>query len=503
MNLRAVAWLLGRLCVLLSALMLLPAAVSQAHGEADGVRAFLIGAGFAAATGIALVWRNRKASLTVEGRPDFFRREGLAAVGLAWLVSPLLASVPFVVSGAIPGGVDAFFEASSGFTTTGSSVLTADQIDALPQGIAFWRNFTQWLGGIGIVLMFVVLFPTGGRSLFRSEASGIRRDSDTHRVRDTALGVARIYVGLTVLLFGLLVLAGVGSFDALLHAFSTVSTGGFSNKGTSVAAFDSAVVEGLLIVFMMLAGTTFALYEVFVSRGWKIGWRRAAQSSELRAYLLLAAVATLVIAGRLWFWGGSNGAVGSSLPDYSSLGRCLRDGAFTVVSVFTTAGFATADFDAWPELNRAILCLLMVTGACAGSTSGGLKLVRGLIVVKAAVRGLLAFARPRAIHMVRMDHEPLDDSTVASVTGFFGLWVMCLLGGYAALSAMDVDPVVAFTGSLSALSNIGPGLGAIGPAGHWGDLPELGKLLLALMMILGRLEFYAVAVLVLPRFWRG
>lgn len=503
MNLRAVAWLLGRLCLLLSALMLLPAAVSQAHGEPDAVRAFFVASALSAALGLSLVWRNRRASVTIEGRADFFRREGLAAVGLAWIVSAALGAMPYVFSGVIPNAVDAFFEAASGFTTTGSSVLSSERIDNLPNGVAFWRSFTNWLGGIGIVLMFVVLFPTGGRSLFRSEVSGIRRDADTHRVRDSALGVARIYVGLTLALFGLLVLADMSSFDALLHTFSTVSTGGFSNKGASVAAFDSVWIEVLILVFMLLGATTFAFYDVLLRRGPRAAWRVASQSSELRAFALIVVVSTLVIAGRLWFWGGSNGVEGSTLPDYSSLGRCLRDSSFTVGSIISTAGFGTADYNVWPELNRAILCLLMFTGACAGSTAGGLKLVRGIIVAKVAVRGLMDFARPRAIHTVRMDGETLDEATVANVTGFFGLWVLCLLGGFAVLSALDVPTVEAFTAALSALSNIGPALGALGPAGHWGDLPDLGKLMLALMMILGRLEFYAVAVLVLPRFWRG
>lgn len=498
-NLAAVERLLGRLALFLAALMALPAAVALGHGEGEAVRAFGISAGISAGLGLLLVLHRRGRS----DPRDMHRREGLAAVGLSWLLVAVLGALPLHLSGVTDSWVDAFFESASAFTTTGASILSGERIDALPVSIAFWRCYAQWLGGIGIVLVFAVFFPTGGRSLFRSEATGLSRDADTERLKDFTRVVASLYISLTALCFVALLLQGLGWFDALLLAFSSVATGGMSNRGASVAAFDSFGVELTVVFAMLFASVGFLYWVSFLRRGPVRGWENLRESTEVRTFAALFAACVLVVGLRLWFWGGSNGDPGSDLPDYSSLGRALRDALFTTASLQTTAGFATADYDRWPELCRMLLMAVAFCGACAGSTSGGLKLVRAVIVARAGVRGLLAFARPRAIHQVRMDGHPLEESVVASVTGFFGLWILALVVGGVALAAMDVPEVEAFSASLSALSNIGPALGSLGPAGHWGDLPAAGKVLMALWMLLGRLEFYALAVLVLPRFWRG
>lgn len=506
MNLRAVLWLQSRVMLLLAGFMLVPALVSWLLDERAEARAMVLSAGIVAALAVLVGWRNRGSITTSEGRPDFFRREGLAAVGISWLVAAVLGALPYLLTGSIPAPADAFFESASGFTTTGSTILSGEQLLALPKGIAFWRSFTHWLGGIGIVLVFVVFFPTGGRSLFRSEVPGIAREAVQQRVQDSALGLARIYVGLTLLEVLVLMWAGLDLYEALVHAFGTIATGGFSNHPESIAFFASWTVEAILIVFMFLAGINFAVYDNMLRHGFRRGLRGLFRSLEIRVYVGLIVGATLLMSGVLWFWGGSNGLTGEAfadLPDYSSLTLCLRDSMFAAVSLQTSTGYGTADFHQWPELCRFVLMFLAFVGACAGSTGGGLKVVRFIIVAKVAMRGVLTFARPRAIHSVRVDGVTLDEATVSSVTGYFGLWVLVLMLGTAALSAFGMDLISALTGTLACLNNIGPGLETIGPAANFGHVHALGKLMLAVLMILGRLEFYALVVLVLPRFWRS
>jgi trk system potassium uptake protein len=509
LNLRAVLLLQSRVMLLLAVFMLVPAVVAWLFDETRDAYTFCLSAGIVAAVAALIGWHNRGSITTPEGRPDFFRREGLAAVGLSWLVAAVVGALPYLLTGAIPAPTDAFFESASGFTTTGSTILSGEQLAALGKGVAFWRSFTHWLGGIGIVLVFVVLFPTGGRSLFRSEVPGIAREAVQQRVRDSARGLARIYVGLTAVEVLVLMWAGLDLYEASIHAFGTIATGGFSNHPESVAYFASWIVEAILVLFMFLAGINFAVYDTMLRQGFKRGLTAVVKSSEIRVYTGMIVGATLLMAGVLWFWGGSNGHSGdqfpavAGLPDYSSLTLCLRDSMFAAVSVQTSTGYGTADFNQWPELCRFVLMFLAFVGACAGSTGGGLKVVRFLIVAKVAVRGVLAFSRPRAIHNVRVDGVTLDERTVSSVTGYFGLWVLVMLGGTAALSAFGMDLTSALTGTLACLNNIGPGLEVLGPSSHFGDVPVLGKLLLSILMILGRLEFYALVVLVLPRFWRS
>ncbi|QDU68086.1 TrkH family potassium uptake protein [Engelhardtia mirabilis] len=505
MNLGAVAWLLGRVILLMGLFQLVPAAVAEYYSERDDALAFLLSALIAVLLGLGLSAIYRGRALTSEGRPDFFRREGLAAVGLSWVAASVLGAIPFVLAGAIASPVDAFFESASGITTTGSTILPAEHLDALNRGVLFWRSFLHWLGGVGIVLVFVVFFPTGGRSLFRSEVPGVSREAAHTRVRDSALSLARVYVGLTVIQIGVLTMTGVGLYDATLHAFGTIATGGFSNHSASAGYFGSWAFEAVLIVFMFLAGINFALYDSILRRGWRSAWDTVRGSTEIRVYAGIMAAATVLITSVLWFWGGSNGVAGAAdgLPDYSHLSLCLRDSMFSVVSIQTSTGFGTADFDRWPDLCRAVLMLLAAIGGCAGSTAGGIKVVRVLIVAKVALRSVQHFSRPRALHQVRIDGQTLDEPTIAMVTGYFGLWSLVMIAGTIALTALDVDLISASTAVLGTLNNIGPGLAAVGPAQTFADMPDLAKLLCSIFMILGRLEFYALVVLFLPRFWRS
>ncbi|MCZ6597771.1 MAG: TrkH family potassium uptake protein [Planctomycetota bacterium] len=514
MNLKAVAWLMGCVLLLLAGFMLVPALVGAYYGEKESFYGCLYSALITAGIGAFLAFRYQGSTLLADGRADYFRREGLAAVGISWLLSGVVGAMPFLFSGAIQSPVDALFESVSGFTTTGSTILVAEQLDGLPKGIAFWRSFTHWIGGIGIVLVFVVLFPTGGRSLFRSEVPGISREASMQRVRDSALGLVRVYVILTLLEVVLLWLAGdeqMTWFEAFVHSFGTLATGGFSTHSASVAAFGSWKVELVVIVFMFAAGINFAVYDTMLRGGVKRAWRAAVGSNEIRTYVGMIFGSIVLITFVLWFWGGSNGAAQSLLPDYSSFLTALRDSVFTVISIQTTTGYGTANFDEWPQFCRLLLMLLALCGACAGSTGGGLKVIRFMILAKASLRGVKRFARPRAIHPVRVDDHTLDEPMVASVTGYCGMWMIVFTLGTLALVAIGFTPpegheehvlLTAATSVLATLNNIGPGLAAVGPAENFAFLPDASKLLLALFMVVGRLEFYAVVVLFVPRFWR-
>ena len=506
MNLRAVAWLLGCVSLILAAFLLVPAGVAWYYGELDGVVAFIDSALVSGAIGAGLVWWNRGSRLTREGRPDYFRREGLAVVGLSWIVAGVLGALPYLFSGLVASPIDAVFEAVSGFTTTGSTILPAEDIDLFHEsmkGLGFWRSFTHWLGGFGIVMVFVVLFPTGGRSLFRSEIPGIAREAGQQRVRDSAVTLMKIYVGLSVVECALLAFSGMGLFDAVINTFGTIATGGFSNYSTSVAHFASFKAEFIIGSFMFLAGINFAYYDIALRYGVKKGWQAIISSSEVRIYALLTFGSIFFIATVLWFWGGSNGDPGSALPDYREYWQAARDSFFQVICINTSTGFGTADFDTWPQVCRILLMVLAVIGACAGSTGGGIKVVRFIIVSKAALRGVRQFIRPRAIHLVRVDGVALEPTVVSSITGYFVLWVLVFLGGTVFLAAFGIDLETASTAVVATLNNIGPGLAKVGPTMNFAEMPDLVKVLLTLFMILGRLEFYAVVALFVPGFWRS
>lgn len=509
MNLRAVALMLGQVLFLLAAFLCVPALVAWGYGEMRDVWSFLVSAGISAVLGALLCWTNKGATKTADGHLNYFRREGLAVVGLVWLLVSVVGGLPFLLSGVLASPVDALFEAASGFTTTGSTVMTGDGIDGMPKSIAFWRSFTHWLGGFGIVMVFVVLFPTGGRSLFRSEIPGIAREAGHHRVRDSAIGLLRIYFGLSAIQFFILWGMMDSWFDAAIHTFGTLATGGFSNYSDSVAHFDSFGVELVIVVFMLLAGINFAIYDIMLRKGPRAGWRGIVTSLEAKTFLGIVFGATVIIGFVLWLWGGSAGlspeevpAELAGLPDYRHLGVAMRDSLFQVVCLQTSTGYGTADFNRWPEVCRMLLMMICVIGACAGSTGGGIKVVRILIVAKAAVVGVSRFVRPRAIHSIRIDGQTLDPEVVSSVTGYFALWILVFLFGTTVLSFFGIDPVSSSTAVLATLNNIGPGLNLVGPTQNFGEMPDAVKLLLSLFMILGRLEFYAVAALFVPGFWK-
>jgi len=499
MNLRAVSWIVGCVLMIIGVAELAPFAVSFLYHEPAAGRACLDAAAVTWLVGTGLIWLGR-GSLFHGDRVNYFRREGLATVGISWLAAGVFGALPYMFAGVLPSPVDAVFETVSGFTTTGASVLTSDRVDALPRSIAFWRCMTNWLGGVGIVMVFVLFLPSGARNLYRAEVTGLDREASGHRVRDSAMRLFRVYIGLSLLVFLPLVLAGLDPFDATLHTFATVATGGFSSHGASAGHFGSWVVECVLVAGMFLAGVNFDLYNRSIGR--RDWWRIFLSSTELRVYAGIVAVSVVAVGSILWLWGGGNGDELSELPDYRSFGRSMLDSAFALVSLQTTTGFATADFDRWPDVCRMWIMTLGSIGGCAGSTAGGLKVVRIVILWKAVTCALGRFANPRALHEVRIGGRALDDRVVSAVVAYLWTWLAVAILGTLVLAALGHAPVDALAGVLATLNNLGPGLGAFGPTGCYAELHGLAKGLLTALMLIGRLEFYAIVSLLLPTFWR-
>jgi trk system potassium uptake protein TrkH len=418
------------------------------------------------------------------------RREGLALVTFTWIAGSLLGALPYTLSHALPNYIDACFEAMSGFTTTGATVLTS--IEAQPQSILLWRNFSQWLGGMGIVTFFVALFPmlgVGAAHLFEAEMPGPQPERLRSRVRNTAQALWVLYVLFSLLEFLLLRIGGrLPAFDALIVTFGTMPTGGFLHLTESIGAYgDNVFVTTVVTVFMLAAGVNFALYYFLIRRGHA---KAFLSNPEFRLYAGIFLVASVVVVVDL--------VQSGSIP----LAEAARQATFQVASIQTTTGFATADFDLWPALSKSVLLVLMLVGASAGSTGGALKVVRALVVAKYAYRQVVAAFSPRSVMPLKLGSETVPEPMVSAIVGMAALYAGALLAGYLVMSALGLDSVTAFSSVAATTGNVGPGLGGVGPAGNYAFIPAAGKLVLTLCMLVGRLEFVTAIALVSPAFWR-
>jgi trk system potassium uptake protein TrkH len=479
MNLHRVLHILGLLLLILAGAQLVPLAWCISPAAPQTAAGFLMGAAVTALLGA--VFRRLGSA---EG--ELYRREGVLIVVGAWVLASTTGAIPYLATGAIPSPIDALFESASGFTTTGASILV--EIEAAGRPVLFWRSFTQWLGGIGIVVLLVSLLSElgpGARFLFKLEVPGPKAEILHARVRETAAALSRIYLALTLLQLSLMLLFGVGLYDAVTHTFSTVSTGGFSPYGDSLAHF-STPVRLIVMLFMIAAGVNFSLYYTLVRRRNLQSFRDA----EFRLYLWLLAAAGLAVAVDV-----SLGAGGPSA-------RTVFDGAFQVVSILTTTGFATADFAEWPSLSRAILVALMVFGGCAGSTAGGAKIIRLLIGWRAAMREVRLTFNPSSVIAVFVGGRAVPEDSVRGVVGLLLLWMVAWGTGTLLLSVGDTGVVTAATGSLATLSNIGPGLASVGPNESFAFFAPWQKLVMVGLMWFGRLECFALLALLQPQFWR-
>ncbi len=481
MNLRPPLRFLGILLGILAAAELVPLVVSLAYGETRAFVAFLVAALLTGSSGLVLFRLGR-------GGGELYRREGILIVVGGWVLASFFGALPYLMSGVMPNPVDALFESASGFTTTGASVL--EVIEPVGHGILFWRSFTQWLGGMGIIVLFVALLPElgpGARFLYKLEVPGPTAETLSPRVHDTAVVLWKTYLLLSAAEILLLLLAGLGPYDALTHTFSTMSTGGFSPKNASVAAFASPLVEVIVIVFMALAGANFSLYVAFRRhRG-----RNLVADPEFRIYAAVIGVASCVITWNLMSRGG-----------HESLPRAFLDSLFQVVSILTTTGFATADFDTWPNLSRLLLVGLMFIGGCAGSTAGGLKIMRMVIGLKAAFREVRLSFSPSTVIPVFVGGKAVPNNVVRSVAGFFILYFTSWALGTFVLTVGGTDLETSASAAIATLGNIGPGLHEVGATKNFAFWSDAQKLVMIVLMWLGRLEVYAIAALVTVGFWR-
>ncbi len=419
---------------------------------------------------------------------DLGYRDGFAVVVLSWLGMALLGALPYYFSGKMPGFVDCFFESMSGFTTTGSTILA--QIEILPESVLFWRAMTHWIGGMGIIVLSLAILPllgVAGMQLFQAEMPGPTKDRLAPRMQDTARILWGVYFLFTLVEVVLLMFGGIGFFDAVCHAMATLATGGFSTHTASVGQFQSLYIETVIIVFMFLAGINFALHHQGLHGNISAYWK----SEEFRFYLFLTLFPIIIIS-----------LVNFANGIYTAWGENIRTATFQVVSVLTTTGFATADFDQWPPVCKVLLLSLMFVGGCAGSTGGGIKVVRLLLFFKYARMQLSCLIHPNAVSTIKIGKVKVPQEIMAAILGFFALYIAFFLGASLLVTSFGVDFLTGTTAVIATLNNIGPGLAQVGPAQNFAELPGLAKLTLSFCMLAGRLELYTIAVLLSPAFWK-
>ncbi len=478
MNYRIIWRTVGKVLLIEAALMLLPVITALIYGE--NPLPFLITLGVTAAIGFAM-------SRLQTRRTVFTAREGFLIVGLSWVLMSLAAAVPFVLSGDIPNYLNALFETVSGLTTTGATILS--DVESLSRAGQFWRLFSHWIGGMGILVFFMAVLPLAGEHsmhIMRAEVPGPVVGKLVPKARETARILYIIYFVMTVVETVLLALGGMPFFDSLLHSFATAGTGGFSTKALSIGAYNSAYIDMVTGTFMLLFGVNLSLYYLVL-----IGsWRDALKNEELHWYAAIVVAAVTLIALNL-----------SGL--YGGFGHALRYAYFQVASIITTTGFSTADFTQWPAFSQAVLVLLMFVGGCAGSTAGALKVSRIAILCKNALIELRRMLRPRSVVSARLDGKAVQSATLRAVQGFFFLYLLLLLLGTLLVSLDGQDFTTNFTATLACLSNVGPGLSLVGPMGNFDFFSPLSKIVLILEMLLGRLEIYPILLLFHPASWRS
>ncbi len=484
MNVRFCFQVTGKFVMYLGLLMLVPAACTLFYPE-DDLSAFLISALITSIAGLALMVICRIPETPTEIR----RREGFLIAALCWVLASVFGAIPYLLYGVFASPVDALFESTAGFTTTGATALAS--IEWLPKGILFWRNFTQWLGGMGIIVLGIAIFPrlfVGGAQLMGLETTGPTTEKFAPKIAETAKKLWIVYIALTAVLTVLLIFGGMSFFDALTHSFSTLSTGGFSCRDASIGAYDSGYIQGLITFFMFLGGTSFVLHFYFFTG--KPG--RLLRNSEFRFYLFFVIAATMFIALELIQTGV-----------YGTFSESLRYASFQVVSIITTTGFTTTDFDAWPAFVKWVIFMLMFFGACAGSTSGSVKALRIMVLFKKTHREIRRLVYPNVVSPITIEGKAIKEKAVASITSFFILYILlCGFIAFVVLMLEDISLESAVSAAAASITNVGPAFDEVGPANHYAHLRSPTKIILSLAMIIGRLELYTVLVLFMPSFWK-
>ena len=478
MNYRMIINTIGRVLAVETVLLLLPFVTAILYQDSS-VSAFLITILITAVASIgALLVKVRNRVI--------YAKEGFTIVAFAWILVSIFGAIPFYISGAIPSFIDSLFETISGFTTTGASILT--EIETLPKGILFWRSFTHWIGGMGVLVFVMAIVPLAGdRSVhvMRAEVPGPTMEKLVPRIKGTAKLLYSIYILLTVVEVIFLVAGKMPVFDSLVHAFGTAGTGGFSIMNASIAAYGSPYLEYVIAIFMMLFGVNFTIFFLLLAREFKL----VIKNEELFWYLSIILIATLAITF-------------SIMPQYGGFGEAFRLSFFQVSSIITTTGYATADYCQWPMVTQMILLLLMIVGACAGSTGGGMKVSRLIILLKKVRRDIHKLIHPRMVGAIKMDGKTLQQETVDNVSLYFISYMLLLFVLSLIVSLDGFDFTTTFSSVVACMGNIGPGLGMVGPSGNFSGFSNLSKLTLSLAMLFGRLEIFPLLLAMSPSLYR-
>lgn len=477
MNIKMIIYILGRMLGVEAIVLLAPALVSSIYKE--NAFPFLV-----TSVGLMLL-----AILTGRKKPKnstIYGKEGFVIIASAWILWSVFGAIPFYISGSIPSYVDAVFETVSGFTTTGSTILT--DIASMPRGMNFWRCLTHWIGGMGVlvfVMMIVSLEEKNSMHLIRAEVPGPEKDKLVPRARQSATILYGMYFSLTLIEIVLLRVGGMDWYDSIIHAFSTAGTGGFNNRNNSVTYYDSAYIDGVITVFMILFGINFNMYYFLLLKKVKDVFK----NEEVRAYLAIIATATLAITANI-------------LHVYREPLKAFRYAIFQVSSVITTTGFVTADFNLWPEFSKCILLTLMVVGACAGSTGGGMKVSRILILLKSIKRDLKQIVHPKSVNIVKVNRKKVGEETIHDAFIYLIAYVGIVIVSILIVSLNNFDFTTTFSGVLTTINNVGPGLAGVGPIENFAEFSDLSKIVFCFDMLIGRLEIFPFLVLFSPNLWR-
>lgn len=478
MNKRLVFHYLSKMTLMGSALFLLPALVSLCYSEYDAMVTFIL-------TGAGLAVLSLPMTVIKPKTNDMYTKEGLVIVAMLWIVYPLASAVPFYAGGEIPHFIDAVFESISGFTTTGSTILT--NVEALSHGMLFWRSFSHWIGGMGILVFALAVLPSSKDSLYlmKAECPGPQVGKLVPKGKNTAVYMYSIYAVLTVVNIILLCIGGMPLFDSICHAMGTAGTGGFGIKNSSIAYYNSTYIDIVTTVMMMLFGVNFNLYYLLLIRRFK----DVGKNLELRVYFIIFAVSTLLITINIF-------------DIYKSVGGSLKYAAFQVASIMTTTGYATADFNTWPEFSKCLLIILMFIGASAGSTGGGFKVQRLIIVFKNGVRHIKKLLHPKSVNLVTSEDRAMDADTVHGVHCYLGIYLFLMILSILLVSLDNYDFATSFSSVTACFNNIGPGISKVGPIENFSFFSDFSKIVLSLDMLLGRLECLPIMILAVPSIWK-
>ncbi len=479
MNFRNVLRNIG-IVLILEAVLMLPPLIVSIYYKGNDMKAFLLTMLILLFVSIPLIF------IKTEGR-KISAREGLSVVSFGWILMSFFGALPYYFSGSIPNFVDCFFESVSGLSTTGASILR--EIESLPKGILFWRSFTLWMGGLGILVMTLAMIPSAGAGTFqimKAETPGPNLMKLVPKIGQTAKILYAMYFGMTMLLTMLLMAGNMSLYDALIHSFGTAGTGGFSNMNLSIRAFDSVYIETVIGIFMFIFGVNLALYYQALKGNPKALFK----DEEFRFYALLTVGSIVLIALNL------------KSTVFDSLGMSFRHAFFQVTSIMSTTAYTTTDFNIWPDFSKAILLILMFVGSCAGSTAGGIKNLRILLLLKIVRREIMKIIHPRAVSSVKIGGKIVDDGILNNICVFFFLYVLIFSLGFLALTLDGHNFEIAISGMASAMGNVGTGFGNIGPMGNFSEFSSFSKIVLMIGMLIGRLEIYPIVMLVIPSFWK-